>query len=181
MNVTWVRGYPTGHEEGNFLVVDMGGTNIRVCEVDLSGGKGIFEITQNKYEMPPGLKNGTADQLWDYISGVVSSFVHERYNAGQTSKKIPLAFTFSYPVDQAYIDQGVLQRWTKGFDISGVEGHDVVKQFEAALESKVCICKRLSNILETFAHSSRKYQSRSSHWSTTPPVLSLHQRTRIPK
>jgi hexokinase len=27
----------------------------------------------------------------------------------------------------------VLQRWTKGFDITGVEGHDVVPLFEAAL------------------------------------------------
>ncbi|KAL9101603.1 MAG: hypothetical protein Q9187_009223, partial [Circinaria calcarea] len=35
-----------------------------------------------------------------------------------------------------YIDHGVLQRWTKGFDIEGVEGHDVVPPFEEALAKR---------------------------------------------
>jgi hexokinase len=50
---------------------------------------------------------------------------------------LPLGFTFSYPAHQDYIDHAVLQRWTKGFDIDGVEGFDVVPQFEAALKRKV--------------------------------------------
>lgn len=137
MNVTWVKGYPSGHEKGNFLALDMGGTNLRVCEVDLSGGQGEFEITQKEYRIPDELKTGTADQLWDFIAEEVRSFVHQRLNAGQTSSKIPLAFTFSYPVHQPCIDRGVLQRWTKDFDVAGVEGSDVVIQLEAALERKV--------------------------------------------
>ncbi|BDD61749.1 hypothetical protein MAP00_006776 [Monascus purpureus] len=136
MNVTWVKGYPSGHEKGNFLALDMGGTNLRVCEVDLSGGQGEFEITQKEYRIPDELKTGTADQLWDFIAEEVRSFVHQRLNAGQTSSKIPLAFTFSYPVHQPCIDRGVLQRWTKDFDVAGVEGSDVVIQLEAALERK---------------------------------------------
>jgi hexokinase len=51
--------------------------------------------------------------------------------------KIPLGFTFSYPATQNYIDAGILQRWTKGFDIAGVEGHNVVPMFEAALARRV--------------------------------------------
>lgn len=51
-------------------------------------------------------------------------------------KELHLGFTFSYPCTQNAIDHGILQRWTKGFDIEGVEGHDVVPMFEAALERK---------------------------------------------
>jgi hexokinase len=47
-----------------------------------------------------------------------------------------MGFTFSYPCEQKAINHGVLQRWTKGFDISGVEGHDVVPLFEAALQKR---------------------------------------------
>ena len=47
-----------------------------------------------------------------------------------------LGFTFSYPCEQKAINHGVLQRWTKGFDIKGVEGHDVVPMFEAALKKR---------------------------------------------
>jgi len=47
-----------------------------------------------------------------------------------------LGFTFSYPCQQDAIDHGVLQRWTKGFDVKGVEGHNVVPMFEAALRKR---------------------------------------------
>jgi len=50
---------------------------------------------------------------------------------------LPIGFTFSYPATQDFIDHGVLQRWTKGFDIDGVEGKDVVPMFVAAIEKKV--------------------------------------------
>src|SRR5690606_26120173 len=38
---------------------------------------------------------------------------------------------------QNYVDEGILQRWTKGFDIDGVEGKNVVPMFEAALAKRV--------------------------------------------
>ena len=50
---------------------------------------------------------------------------------------LPLGFTFSYPATQNYVDEGILQRWTKGFDIDGVEGENVVPMFEAALAKRV--------------------------------------------
>jgi len=47
-----------------------------------------------------------------------------------------MGFTFSYPCDQRAINHGILQRWTKGFDVQGVEGHDVVPMFQKALKEK---------------------------------------------
>lgn len=136
MNPTWVMSYPTGYETGTFLALDMGGTNLRVCQITLTEQKSEFDIIQSKYRLPEELKTGEADELWEYIADCLMQFIETHH--GDTSKldKIPLGFTFSYPASQNYIDEGVLQRWTKGFDIAGVEGHNVVPMFEAALAQR---------------------------------------------
>ena len=132
MNPTWVMAYPDGNEAGIFLALDMGGTNLRVCEITLTEAKGEFDIIQSKFRMPEELKTGNADELWEYVADCVKSFVDYHHEDKETGI-LPLGFTFSYPATQDSIDHGVLQRWTKGFDISGVEGHDVVPPLEAAL------------------------------------------------
>lgn len=135
MNPTWCMGFPTGYETGTFLALDMGGTNLRVCEINLPEEKGEFDIIQSKYRMPEELKTGNADELWGYIADCLQQFI-EYHHEGEKLDKLPLGFTFSYPATQEYIDHGVLQRWTKGFDIDGVEGKDVVPPFEKALEER---------------------------------------------
>jgi hexokinase len=127
---------PDGHETGTFLAIDMGGTNLRVCEITLLETFGEFDIVQSKYRMPEELKKGKAEELWDYIADCLRQFV-DSHHEDEDLEQLPLGFTFSYPVSQDNIDQGVLQRGTKGFDVDGVEGHDVVPQFEAALKEKV--------------------------------------------
>ena len=47
---TFVFGYPSGKETGEYLAVDLGGTNLRVCLVTLHG-EGRFEVTQTKYRL----------------------------------------------------------------------------------------------------------------------------------
>lgn len=136
MNVTWVMGFPDGHEQGTFLALDMGGTNLRVCEITLTEQKGAFDITQSKYRMPEELKTGTAEELWEYIADCLQQFI-EFHHENENLAKMPLGFTFSYPATQEYIDHGILQRWTKGFDIDGVEGQDVVPPLEAILKKRV--------------------------------------------
>ncbi|PYH88039.1 hexokinase hxk [Aspergillus ellipticus CBS 707.79] len=135
MNVTWVMGFPDGHEQGTFLALDMGGTNLRVCEITLTAEKGAFDITQSKYRMPEELKTGTAEELWEYIADCLEQFILSHHENEKVSK-LPLGFTFSYPATQDYIDHGVLQRWTKGFDIDGVEGQDVVPPLEEILKKR---------------------------------------------
>ncbi|RAL05073.1 putative hexokinase Kxk [Aspergillus ibericus CBS 121593] len=135
MNVTWVLGFPDGDEQGTFLALDMGGTNLRVCEITLTQEKGAFDITQSKYRMPEELKTGTAEELWEYIADCLQQFI-ESHHENEKVSKLPLGFTFSYPATQDYIDHGVLQRWTKGFDIDGVEGQDVVPPLESILQKR---------------------------------------------
>ena len=55
MNPTWVMGFPDGDEQGTFLALDMGGTNLRVCEVILLEEKGEYDIIQSIYRLPADL------------------------------------------------------------------------------------------------------------------------------
>jgi hexokinase len=137
MNPTWVMSYPTGYETGTYLALDMGGTNLRVCQITLTDQKSEFDIIQSKYRLPEELKTGTSDELWEYIADCLQQFIESHHEGLSKTDMVPLGFTFSYPATQNYIDHGVLQRWTKGFDISGVEGRNVVPLFEEALARRV--------------------------------------------
>lgn len=113
---------PTDHEKGAFLTLDLGGTNLPVCWIILSGQRGGSKITQSQYTLPPQLKTGNAEELWDYIADSLWRFIPKRHFGGDDDNPLPLGFTFSYPATQGYIDHGVLQTWTKGFDIKESRG-----------------------------------------------------------
>ncbi|KUI57525.1 Hexokinase [Cytospora mali] len=136
MNPTWVMSFPDGYETGTYLALDMGGTNLRVCEITLTEQKSEFDIIQSKYRMPEELKTGTSEELWEYIADCLQQFLETHHGDCSKLDTLPLGFTFSYPATQNYVDEGILQRWTKGFDISGVEGQNVVPMFEAALAAR---------------------------------------------
>lgn len=135
MNITWVTSLPTGQESGKYLAVDLGGTNLRVCRVTLNGDT---EVDQEKYALPAHIKTGSSDELWDFIADSLQRFVAEhQLTPKKDGELLPLGFTFSYPATQDRIDHGILQTWTKGWDIKGVEGQDVAAMLRNAIEKKV--------------------------------------------
>ena len=139
MHQTWVHSLPSGNERGTFLTLDLGGTNLRVCQITLHGhskqGQEKTELKQEQYKLPAELKTGDADGLWDFIAGKLEDFVKKTglRSIYTEENPMPLGFTFSYPATQARIDHAVLKTWTKGFDVADVEGHDVA----AALRGKI--------------------------------------------
>ena len=52
------------------------------------------------------------------------------------SSHIPLALTFSFPVEQTALDSGTLLTWTKGFSAKNATGKDVVKLLQDAFDRK---------------------------------------------
>lgn len=128
----WVLDFPTGKETGDYLAIDLGGTNLRVVLVKLLGNS-KFDTTQSKYALPKHMREASSDELWGFIAQCLQKFVHEFFPDG-CEQPLPLGFTFSYPASQDKITEGVLQRWTKGFNIPGVEGHDVVPMLQSAIE-----------------------------------------------
>ena len=107
-----------------------------VSYTHLLGGDRTFDTTQSKYKIPDGMRTTqNPDELFEFIADSLAAFLEEIYPEGVT-KNLPLGFTFSYPASQDKINEGILQRWTKGFDIPGVEGHDVVQMLQKQLDKK---------------------------------------------
>ncbi|WWD15973.1 hypothetical protein CI109_100397 [Kwoniella shandongensis] len=132
---SFVTGVPDGSEEGTFLALDLGGTNLRVCEVRLFG-EHKFEIKQQKYKVSDELKEGQARVLFDYIADSVDAFLTDIGSDISSNEPMHLGFTFSFPVEQTAIDAGKLLTWTKGFNAKNAIGHDVVKLLQDAFDKK---------------------------------------------
>jgi hexokinase len=75
MHPTWVCGLPTGRETGEFVTLDLGGTNIRVCHVKLHGKCTGKDIEQVKYKLPEDIKTSDADTLWDFVADNLKNFL----------------------------------------------------------------------------------------------------------
>uniref|UniRef100_A0A4W6F977 hexokinase n=1 Tax=Lates calcarifer TaxID=8187 RepID=A0A4W6F977_LATCA len=129
---TFVRATPDGTESGDFLALDLGGTNFRVLHVRVvEEEQKVLKVSQ--HAIPKKIMLGTGQQLFDHIAACLGDFLDAQNLKGQA---LPLGFTFSFPCEQKEIDKGILIRWTKGFKCSGVEGEDVVKLLREAIQKR---------------------------------------------
>ncbi|TDL29783.1 hypothetical protein BD410DRAFT_780272 [Rickenella mellea] len=156
---TFVTGVPDGTEKGTFLALDLGGTNLRVCEVQLNGDK-TFKLRQQKYKMSEILKTGEATALFDYLADSVDSFLTERGLDLEDQEELHLGLTFSFPVEQSALDKGILLTWTKGFAAKNAVGNDVVRLLQDAFDRKHLHVKCVALVNDTVgALLSRAYTS----------------------
>lgn len=134
---TYVTGVPNGSEIGTFLALDLGGTNLRVCEVKLMGNH-KFEMRQQKYKVSDTLKTGEAVALFNYMADSVDAFLTERasIDPNQQNEDLLLGFTFSFPVEQTALARGELLTWTKGFAAKNAVGHDVGQLLQDAFDRR---------------------------------------------
>lgn len=132
---TFVTGVPDGTEKGTFLALDLGGTNLRVCEVQLHGNQ-QFTLRQQKYKLSEVLKTGEATVLFDYLADSVDEFLTSMGHEITDDEALHLGLTFSFPVEQTALDKGVLLTWTKGFSAKNAVGKDVVKLLQDAFDRK---------------------------------------------
>ncbi|XP_033208746.1 hexokinase type 2 isoform X2 [Belonocnema kinseyi] len=145
---TYVQDLPNGTEKGNFLALDLGGTNFRVLLITLDGQN--FDMKSKIYAIPQSLMLGTGTQLFDHIAQCLALFVKD---LNLQTEVLPLGFTFSFPLVQEGLTEGRLVRWTKGFNCSGVVDEDVVSLLEAAIarrnDVKIDVCAILNDTTGT--------------------------------
>jgi len=120
---------PTGGEKGKFIALDLGGTNLRALEFELkgfgrSGKPKIMKFTLSKEEM-----DADSSRFFDFIAKSLKLFLKKEKIRDASA----LGFTFSFPVRQSGIKTGILVCWTKGFNVKGVIGRDVVGLLTKAL------------------------------------------------
>ncbi|XP_015731715.1 hexokinase-3 isoform X3 [Coturnix japonica] len=128
---TYVCHTPDGTERGEFLALDLGGTNFRVLAVNVSQEN--IDMSSKIYAIPTAIMQGTGEALFDHIMDCIIDFQHEKQMRGQA---LPLGFTFSFPCQQLGLDKAVLLNWTKGFNASDCEGRDVVQLLRDAAQRK---------------------------------------------
>ncbi|KAI9502163.1 hypothetical protein GGI25_003381 [Coemansia spiralis] len=127
---SYVTQRPRGDETGSYFALDLGGTNLRVLKVTLDGHGGI-KTEHQKFALTEEAKSRT---LFDFIAQCVENFLDDR-NLRPTGQQPPIniGFTFSYPVQQTSINSGTLVQWTKGLNVPGCVGRDVVRLLQDAL------------------------------------------------
>ncbi|NXA96882.1 HXK3 protein, partial [Melanocharis versteri] len=128
---TYVSHTPDGTERGNFLALDLGGTNFRVLVVHVTE-EGI-SMASEIYVIPAAIMQGTGEGLFDHIIDCIIDFQTKQNLVTET---LPLGFTFSFPCQQVGLDKALLLTWTKGFTASGCVGQDVVQLLREAAHRK---------------------------------------------
>lgn len=132
------------------MAVDLGGTNFRVCSIQLHGNT-TFSLTQSKVPIPRDLMVAkTAKELFSFLAKQIELFLKTHHNehyfghlqkvqsSGGTVREediFDLGFTFSFPVHQEGINKGKLIRWTKGFDIQDAIGKDVCALLQEEIDA----------------------------------------------
>jgi len=128
---TYVRAVPDGTENGDFLALDLGGTNFRVLLINLNGME--VKMESKIFIIPQHIMLGSGEQLFDHIADCIYKFMSDH---NLTDRILPLGFTFSFPCRQEGLDKAILTTWTKGFKCSGVEGYDIVQLLHDAIQRR---------------------------------------------
>ncbi|KAI9688190.1 MAG: glucokinase [Bathelium mastoideum] len=149
---TFVTAVPNGTEKGLYMAVDLGGTNFRVCSIQLHGNS-TFSLTQSKVAIPRELMVAkTSKELFSFLAKQIEAFLkqhHGEHYEGHIRRRrtmsreegfrreeiFDLGFTFSFPVQQNGINRGTLIRWTKGFDIADTVGKDVCALLQEEIDA----------------------------------------------
>jgi hexokinase len=135
-----VYNVPDGSEHGAFLAVDLGGTNCRICLVDLNGDS-TYKVVQTKQTVPEHIRiNPRYEPLFSFIAKAISEFLsqHELGTAvdcDSENERIPLGFTFSFTCEQTSISRGTLIQWDKGWDIPEAVGRDPCAMLQESIDN----------------------------------------------
>jgi hexokinase len=162
-------------EQGLYLAVDLGGTNFRVCSVQLNGDT-TFNLTSSKVAIPKALMTAKyASELFAFLAKQIEEFLRTHHldrfegRKSQPSKDpeiFRLGFTFSFPVQQLGINKGNLIRWTKGFDIPDAIGKDVCALLQAEIDKLNLPVKVAALVNDTVGTlMARSYTSTGKHGS----------------
>uniref|UniRef100_A0AAQ4QZ73 Phosphotransferase n=1 Tax=Gasterosteus aculeatus aculeatus TaxID=481459 RepID=A0AAQ4QZ73_GASAC len=131
---TFVRSIPDGSEKGDFIALDLGGSNFRILRVKVTQDKKQpVQMESQVYETPDDIIHGSGSQLFAHVADCLGDFMEKQKIK---DKKIPVGFTFSFPCAQTKLDEAVLVTWTKKFKASGVEGMDVVNLLNKAIQKR---------------------------------------------
>lgn len=127
---------PAGNEQGVYLAVDFGGTNVRIMLVELLGN-GKYKVRrrnsrplkdpEGKYDYTS--PQATAENLFDFLAEQIGEIA----SPGETYR---LGHTFSFPSRQSSLNHAQLIHWTKEMQTSGMAGRNLTALLTDALKRR---------------------------------------------
>ncbi len=138
-------GLPTGDEQGEFITLDFGGTNVRAERVRLFGGGHYKQaarvakplIVSGRYNHAG--RSSSAEGLFGFLAEIIDSVL-----GGDHETPYRLGHTFSFPSTQDSPRDAKLISWTKELAVPDVEGCWVNEKLNEAL-----LRRGLSNVHPT--------------------------------
>lgn len=106
---TFATRFPSGTEVGDFLGLDIGGTNLRVVYLKLwktDQGKFEHKLELDFYDVPNEVRKSNSATFFGFLASSVKDFV-EKKKLDLLGKTLLLGFTFSFGYEQLSIDSGI--------------------------------------------------------------------------
>lgn len=124
---------PSANLKGDFLSLDLGGTNARAVWIKLLGNGRYTQKGRVSAALHTGSRDyrdaGTqAHELFDFLAALLTKLQPSSPDGYEG-----LGFTFSFPYRQESLAHAELVTWTKGFRTNGVAGQDVGRLLSEAL------------------------------------------------
>ncbi|KAG2204403.1 hypothetical protein INT46_006195 [Mucor plumbeus] len=122
---SWIFKHPTGQETGEYLGLELSGSNIRIYLVTLHG-QGRISTRQQKFVISEHLKKGSINSMIDFLVESVDNFLSfvGKYELRQA---LSLGFVLSFPLEQHALNKAVVIQWTKDFEITGADGKNIAE------------------------------------------------------
>lgn len=122
---------PSGKEQGRYMAVDFGGTQVRVALFELFGQGKFKLLRQSRFQLNSPdkdyrLSHVTGDELFLRLAQEVKTLIRD-----ETAEALGL--TFSFPFRQSCLSEAYLTNWTKEIATSNTEGRDIAAMFRHSL------------------------------------------------
>ncbi|KAI8342186.1 hypothetical protein EDC96DRAFT_522336 [Choanephora cucurbitarum] len=135
---SYVTTLPTGKETGTYLSLDLGGSTLRVCAVELLGNCNT-KVTEIRRHIAPNdpLRTSGATAFFDWIVDTVTELLQRiGHDTVYAEGPLSMGVCWSFPIDQTSISDGKILRMGKGFTIEGIEGYDLAGLFEQSFKRR---------------------------------------------
>ncbi|KZF22847.1 actin-like ATPase domain-containing protein [Xylona heveae TC161] len=146
---------PTGREHGTFLTIDVGGSNLRVALVELSGKKEqspVRIVRVESWQIDHVVRSLPGHVFFDWMASKVGEMLAkdgDRFGRGSGSP-LRTGISWSFPLDQISLCCGLLNTMGKGFlAAEGLIGQDL-----GELISQACLHRNVNIQIEAIVNDS---------------------------
>ncbi|KAK1988092.1 hexokinase [Colletotrichum cereale] len=130
---------PGGHEVGQYLAVDVGGSTLRVALVGLRGrdakGSESEILRMSSFKIDSDIRNLEGMAFFDWMAERIWDMVSQ--DGQDPSRPMPMALAWSFPIEQTSLKGGRIHGMGKGFlAAEGLMGQDLGEVIESACTAR---------------------------------------------